>query len=80
MNDAWMGLESQMSSYLEVVGADKDPITQRFYVVGTIIRGMGGDELIIGKDAVYFHNGKARPLAAAMNCTSYGLRNVTVIT
>lgn len=76
----WLGLADQMLSTLHTVHADTDP-EGRFLVAphGSILTGLGGQEVCIDGTATYVVGGAPCNLAALMNSTSYGVRGITVI-
>lgn len=78
----WMGELRHVHHVLATIGADQDEAGQ-FYVRGQIVSflGLSGPdaEMVIGPDAQYRIAGEWVGLAAALNATSYGLRNVEVI-
>lgn len=78
----WFGQLGQLLHTLRVMRADTDE-QGSFLVRGTIVRGMGqsGDnaDMVVGADAQYMAAGTWHGLAAALNGTSYGLHDVTVI-
>lgn len=73
----WFGMLRHLTWTLSVVGADSTD--GQYHVRGQIAVGIGGDEVVVGADAEYFVNGQPANLAALMNSTSYGVRNITVL-
>ena len=74
----WMGSASELWHALRVVGCDQTD--GKFHVDGQIVSFLGkGEEYVVGADTVFYVGGKPRNLAALLNGTSYGVRNVTVI-
>jgi len=80
MNGGWLGSASQLYNYLQVVNAKTDE-GGKFLVRGNITSFLGvGDEFCVGEDAQYMaQDGSWVGLAAGLNQTSYGVRNITVI-
>ena len=79
----WCGVQRQVLYYLRLVGADRDE-EGRFLIGGEGIcsfMGMTGEhaEVVIPHSTVYFVNGQPSGLAAGLNSTSYGVRNIIVI-
>ena len=74
----WMGLRSDLLHVLRIANADHDA-EGNFYIDGTVITGLGGEEIVIDPSAHYYVCGRPLPLATLMNNTSYGLRGITVI-
>lgn len=76
----WIGIMRQVLYYLSVVGCDRDE--KGYHVDGSISTFMGEQgenaEVVVGANAVYYVDGKAKGLAAGLAGTSYGVK-VTVI-
>jgi hypothetical protein len=73
----WFGTPDQLTHFLRVVGADRDP-DGRFLIGGAVISGLGGLDVLVSPDAVYFIGGSPHGLALDLRGTSYGMA-VTVI-
>jgi hypothetical protein len=72
--DGWIGSDSELLYYLQVVGADRDE-EGKFKVAGNITSFLGmGKEFVVGPDACYFVQGRPVPLAAGLRATSYGVK------
>lgn len=78
MNAGWMGLKQDVLHTLMLANADRDT-DGRFLVSGTVISGLGGEEVVIDASALYYVLGRAYGLAALMNNTAYGLHGITVL-
>lgn len=75
----WLGMADDVVYTLGVIGADRDEDGRFVVTRGGVASFMGaGEEVCISDDASYFVDGDPKPLAALMNDTSYGVRNVTV--
>lgn len=68
----WIGMAGQVEHYLAMVGADRDE-QGRFLVGGSVVVGMGGEEVVLGNDAYYLAGGQKCNLAAGLRSTSYGV-------
>jgi hypothetical protein len=76
--NGWLGMASHLYQTLRSFNCDRSP-DGKFHVDGPITSFMGaGEEFVVGSDAVYYVEGKARNLVAALGATSYG-RQVVVI-
>jgi hypothetical protein len=74
----WMGHPREVLSVLHTVGADRDE-EGNFLIYGEpVITGLDGDN-VVSAGVEYSVGGKRANLAAMLNSTSYGLRNITVI-
>lgn len=74
-HDGWIGPNSQMLFYLDIVCADKDA-EGRYIISGAAPTSFMGDlnnDVVIPGDAVYFTQGKPCNLAAGLRSTSYGM-------
>ena len=67
----WIGDREQLLHYLATVRCDRDA-QGNFCVDGSIYAGLGGDELVVSDDAVYYCGGEPKALAAGLRGTSYG--------
>jgi hypothetical protein len=74
----WFGPKSQLDYALGLAGADRDG-DGNFLISGGVFVGIGGEEVAVEDDASFFVEGTRRSMAALLNSTSYGTRNVTVI-
>lgn len=68
----WFGSTDSLMHFLSVVGADRDP-DGKYLVAGTVAVGLGGQEVVVGADAVYFRDGQPAGLASNLRGTSYGM-------
>ncbi len=68
----WFGLSSQLLHFLWTVGADRDE-DGKFLVGGMVAAGLGGGDIVLGAEAVYFVGGQPRGLASGLAGTSYGM-------
>lgn len=74
----WFGKASELLSALAVVGADRDG-DGNFIITGApVFQGIDGD-VVVSPECYYLVKGQRCRLAALMNSTSYGIRNVAVI-
>lgn len=70
----WFGLKGHLDHFLRTVGADTDE-QGRFLIAGSegcVAVGIGGQDVVVASDAVYFVGGKAAGLARNLRGTSYG--------
>ena len=68
----WIGTWSELSHALRMFGCDRDE-QGRFKVDGTICSFMGGgQEYVVGDDAIYYVDGQPRLVVQALKATSYG--------
>lgn len=80
MNDrlGWFGQPDQMLHYLRTVGADRDAEGQ-FLVAGMpVVLGLGGLDVVVPTETVYFVGGQPCGLAAGLRGTSYGIGMVVL--
>ena len=64
---SWFGPLNVVTSFLEEQGADMDAASGSFLIAGKpVVSGIGGGEVIIPPETVYFVNGKEAPLASAL--------------
>lgn len=74
----WFGLTDHLMHFLRTVGADRGP--DGLFLIGgaPITTGLGGQEVVVPAETVYFLDGHAAGLAAGLRGTSYGMA-ITVI-
>lgn len=75
----WFGLLRHVEHALATVGADRDEHGAFLITGAPIATGLGGDEVVVPREANYLVGGEPRCLAGLMNGTSYGVRGITVI-
>lgn len=74
----WVGTWSELEYTLKMFNCDLNA-EGKLCVDGTIVSYMGGgQEMVVGDDAVYYVGGQARSVVMALKATSYGT-HVTVI-
>ncbi len=74
----WFGKAPELLYALAVVGADRDG-EGNFIITGEpVFQGMDGD-VVVSSGCCYLVKGQRCLLAALMNSTSYGIRNIAVI-
>ena len=69
----WIGLAEHLRQYLADVGADRAPDGRYLVSPDGIAVGLGGQEVVIDHRAIYWRQGRPRPLAADLRATAYGL-------
>ena len=70
---AWMGELSAVLSFLQNVGADTTEGGDYKVARAEVTVGIGGKEVVVPPETVYFLNGKAMPLAEALRKGGSGI-------
>jgi hypothetical protein len=69
----WIGLLDQLNFYLSMVHADKNEKGEYLVAGEPVVVGLGGLEVVVREETVYFVDGKPKALAAGLRSTSYGM-------
>ncbi len=68
----WFGLSAQLLHFLRTVGADRAE-DGKFLIGGLVVTGLGGEDVVLDAEAVYFVGGQPHGLASGLAGTSYGM-------